>query len=113
MLILTGICIGLALALLFLRKKPQSVAVVSLPVTACTECHASFDLQELDELPLLSNDKNTELRLCNCETVIEFNRAGFEQDFMTCEEYAEIWPDSPRLQTRVFCYSEKKGLHSV
>jgi hypothetical protein len=102
-----------ALAVLFLRKEPaKPLFVVPLPVVACEECMEPFDLEEFRALRASDDSETHEVRVCHCGENVRIEH-NIEQDWITQDEYREMWSHSSRTNSRVFVFDPKRGIRSV
>lgn len=85
--------------------------VVHAPIKACAECLNDYDREEWQALPLVKQIGTVERRKCmgvhplsgNCSAELSVDVAGLDRmrAFIPMDEYAELWPDSHRLETRI------------
>jgi len=113
--LIVAVFFGVLAVVLKLRpqKTPPCIQVVPVPVTACPNCWQPYDLEEWRELTYVDTQEKQESRLCSCDELLTLDVAAYEQDYLTAAEYARIWPNSDRPQTRLFVFEPGKGVRSV
>ena len=89
----------------------MSTHYVHAPVASCGGCWTDYDREEWIVLPLVEVAGTVEERRCEgthptdgpCDRTLKLNTEGLEKmrAFIPWDEYAEMFPDSPRLADRV------------
>jgi len=90
----------------------SSFAIVSLPVTGCGACWASYDLAEYAALERGTSPPpppHTECRRCECGEDLYLAPGDHEPAYAAVEDYAQLWPGSPRLLFPLRTYTAADG----